>query len=157
MIRCLLPRRILDLSLNVVREKCRVHDESNTSNGSVYKMISAIKQLTPLEMDANLVALTIAATNTLSNTLLCATWLLARHKACAMKAREEIRTAFSSEEDILYPASCKLPYFNAVLSEVFRLYPAIPTALFRTVVGDKVEVDGLVLPKGVCRLLPIVT
>lgn len=65
------------------------------------------------------------------------------------KLCEEIRSSFTSEDEITYQRTTPLPYLNACLEEGLRIHPPVPTGLARTVpeVGDMI--DGHWIPGGV--------
>lgn len=65
------------------------------------------------------------------------------------KLCEEIRTEFTTDEDITYERTSKLPYLNACLEEGLRIHPPVPTGLLRTVPKAGDMIDGHWVPGGV--------
>ncbi|TVY80264.1 Cytochrome P450 monooxygenase sdnF [Lachnellula suecica] len=145
--RALTPRKLLELMLDVVKEK----QKTMLPNAGVASLASAKFPglLSPNEVNANLVILVNAGGETTSTTLNAATYFLTRNKACARKAREEVRAAFASENDISHPKVTQLPYLNAVILETLRLAPVVPTSISRYAVRE-VLIDGAMVPKGTC-------
>ncbi|KIW44434.1 uncharacterized protein PV06_02905 [Exophiala oligosperma] len=62
--------------------------------------------------------------------------------------RDEIRTSFKSEGEIVYDNLIKLPYLNAVIEEALRVHPPVPTGLLRTVPKGGDTIDGYWVPEG---------
>lgn len=65
------------------------------------------------------------------------------------KLCEEIRSSFTTEDDITYEQTSKLPYLNACLEEGLRIHPPVPTGLLRTVPKAGDMIDGFWVPGGV--------
>ena len=105
--------------------------------------------LTDDELAANSHILVIAGSETSATTLAAVTYFLLRDQEVMRKATAEVRTTFSSEDDIHFvSASNKLPYMAACLEEALRLFPPVPTVLQRQTVEDKTNVCGRLIPKG---------
>lgn len=64
------------------------------------------------------------------------------------KTVQEIRTSFSSSEDINLDTISRLQYTQAVLTETMRLYPPVPASLDRCVPPGGGIVNGCPLPAG---------
>ncbi|KAK8095081.1 Trichothecene C-15 hydroxylase [Apiospora hydei] len=75
------------------------------------------------ELVANAAILIIAGSETTAVLLSGATYLLGRHPHILAKLQDEIRSRFSSEEEIDLLSTQKLPYLQAVLDEALRFYP----------------------------------
>ncbi len=68
------------------------------------------------------------------------------------KFQREIRTAFTSYEDINVASASRLSYLQAVISEGLRIYPPGSQGFPR--VSPGLEIDGRWVPKGVCIYSP---
>ena len=73
----------------------------------------------------------IAGTETTATALSGTTYHLLQNPTCMQKLVSEVRTAFSSFEDITLEGIARLKYLQAVLQEGLRMYPPVPSALFR--------------------------
>ncbi|RAH84375.1 cytochrome P450 [Aspergillus japonicus CBS 114.51] len=150
-----IPKRVLDYPRAIVQEKSKTNLASKAhETESAFSFAYRRGILSPEEMEANLIVLVTASSETIHSALLAATGFLGRYKACGRKAREEVRAAFTREEDIVHPAVTELPYLNAVMLETFRLCPAQPTSGPRRVVSDSVTIEGEYIPKGTILRTP---
>ncbi|KAF9879140.1 hypothetical protein CkaCkLH20_03373 [Colletotrichum karsti] len=84
---------------------------------------------TELIMHARL--LIIAGSETTATALSGATYLLCSNPSTLARLNDEVRAAFSSDDDIDIITSAKLEYLQAVLEEALRMYPPVPSALPR--------------------------
>uniref|UniRef100_A0A0B7JUQ6 Uncharacterized protein n=1 Tax=Bionectria ochroleuca TaxID=29856 RepID=A0A0B7JUQ6_BIOOC len=64
------------------------------------------------------------------------------------KLRDEIRGAFTRDEDITFERLSKLPWLGAVLEEGLRIFPSAPIGFTRQVPLGGDSVDGEVIPGG---------
>ena len=107
--------------------------------------------LTDDELVANSDTLIVAGSETTA-TLLCGVtyYLLSTPKALETCVNE-VRSAFGSTEEISFKtASSKLPYMLACLEEALRLFPPVPTVLYRnTLPGQVASVAGYDIPEKV--------
>ena len=81
------------------------------------------KGMTRHEIHENAATLIAAGGETSSVLLAGATYLLLSNPAVYQKVTEEVRGTFQSKADINVAEIAKLPYFEAVLKESFRMYP----------------------------------
>jgi cytochrome P450 len=65
------------------------------------------------------------------------------------KLRDEIRSEFSSTDEITLQKLVALPYLNATLNEALRMYPPVPLAMPRVSPKGGGMVDGHHIPEGV--------
>lgn len=101
------------------------------------------------EMVSNGSTLIIAGSETTATLLSGVTYLLLKNPRVLKKLAEEIRGAFSSDEEIGFDSCNKLVYCLAVLTEALRLYPPVPTGFPRIVDAQGDMVDGNWVPGGV--------
>ncbi|KAI8939232.1 hypothetical protein NX059_005058 [Plenodomus lindquistii] len=104
--------------------------------------------LTRGEMDSNSVTFLIAGSETTATTLSGITYLLCRYPKVCQKLTHEIRSRFSSNEDITMEAVNNLEYMIACLTESLRLYPPVPTGLPRVVPGKGDVISGYYVSGG---------
>jgi cytochrome P450 len=106
------------------------------------------KALTRDEMDANANTFMIAGSETTATTLSGTTFLLLRNPDAYAKLVHEVRSTFSTAEDITIERVNKLDYMIACLQEGLRYYPPVPTGLPRVVPGAGDTISGLFIPGG---------
>ena len=97
-----------------------------------------------LQMQASL--LTVAGSETTATALSGITYYLCRDPRVCQKLTGEIRSAFTTFDEITGRATEQLPYLKAVIDECLRLYPPIAAGLPRISPGEMV--DGHFVPKG---------
>lgn len=88
----------------------------------------------------------IAGSETTATALLGLTYFLARNPDSYNKLATEIRTSFTSYDEITGHSTEALPYLQAAISESLRMYPPVPIGMPRVSPGD--TVDGRYIPKG---------
>jgi hypothetical protein len=136
--------------LDMVRSKCAINTESKSEKGNVFSNITKHGSLmNQPEIDGNLTALVVAGSETTGFALTTTAFYLANNPECFRKAAEEIRSTFSSPEEIQGDALKKLPYLKAIIDEALRMTPPGPNALHREVVSEGVDIRGYLIPKGV--------
>lgn len=64
----------------------------------------------------------------------------------------EVRSAFTTEEDMTFRNTATLAYLSAVIEESLRMHPPFVTSLARIVPPGGSMVDGQFVPGGVCLL-----
>ena len=77
------------------------------------------------------------------------TYYLLRNPSILEKLRAEVRSSFTSYEEITAAKANSLKYLRAVAQEAMRVYPPLPFALPRVVPRNGSTVDGHFLPAGV--------
>jgi cytochrome P450 len=90
-----------------------------------------------------------AGSETTATALSCITYYLLKDPTLAKKLQDEIRSSFTSYDEINSASTAKLPYLNAVCNEGMRIYPPLAFALPRVVPSTGGVVDGRTLPPGV--------
>ncbi|KAH7099665.1 cytochrome P450 [Auriculariales sp. MPI-PUGE-AT-0066] len=115
-----------------------------------YKMPGG-KSLGHEELVAEIEFHTAAAVDTTSNTASYGFWALAKYPDVLRTLQAELDDAMPEGQRIPDLSTlATLPYLNAVIKEVLRLYTACPSSLPRTVPskGPAVEIHGYSLPPG---------
>ncbi|TDZ68276.1 Trichothecene C-15 hydroxylase [Colletotrichum trifolii] len=99
------------------------------------------------ELYANSAALILAGSETTATALSATTYYLVTHGGALEKLQKEVRSAFSSEDEIDILSTQKLEYAQAVVNEGLRMFPPVPTGFMRRVM----EGDGVFLGQHVPR------
>ncbi|KAM0473693.1 hypothetical protein ACHAPX_008098 [Trichoderma viride] len=73
---------------------------------------------------------------------------------CLAKVTDEVRSAFSSMDDITYEALGQQKYLDAALQEGMRLYPPVPTGAPRVTPMPGLSIGGYWIPGGVTVQVP---
>ena len=140
--------------INMVRSKCQRNLGSKPEKASIFSNLT--KEGDPLntaELDGNLSAIVIAGSETTGFAMTATMFYLAENPECFRKVAAEVRSMFSSQEEINDDALKKLPYLRATIEEALRLTPAEPNGLARRVVTEGIDITGYYIPKGVSYLL----
>ncbi|KAF2676351.1 benzoate 4-monooxygenase cytochrome P450 [Lentithecium fluviatile CBS 122367] len=112
------------------------------------------KGLHPTEMHSNGAIFMLAGTETTATELSGLTYFLLKNPAKMARLQEEIRTAFSTLDDLHMNELSKLTYLNACLEEGLRMYPPVPVGLPRTTPRDGAQVAGSWVAGGTTVMLP---
>ena len=91
----------------------------------------------------------IAGTETTATALSGTTYYLLQNPDKLEKLTAEIRSAFSSFDDISLDGLARLKYLQAVLQEGMRMYPPVPIKLPRVTPPGGATIDGYSVPGGV--------
>ncbi|KAK2666648.1 Cytochrome P450, E-class, group I [Fusarium oxysporum f. sp. vasinfectum] len=89
----------------------------------------------------------LAGSETTATFLAGVTYLLLKYPETLKKLKSEVRSAFSSTQDITKESTCKLPYLHGVIEEGLRLFPPAPFGLPRVCPPGAV-IDGYSIPTG---------
>ncbi|KAF2221009.1 cytochrome P450 monooxygenase [Elsinoe ampelina] len=108
------------------------HDEQDKGNQGI----------STNEIISNANLLTVAGTETTATVLTCTTFLMLKHGEAYQKVRDEVRSKFTSQEDITIEAANQLPYTIAVLNEGMRMVPPVPAGFVRKVPKEGAFVSG---------------
>lgn len=103
--------------------------------------------MTHEEILANARTLIGAGSHTTASALAGLTFCLIKSPEAYSRLAEEIRSTFSSEDDINMKSTAVLPYLHACLEEALRIYP--PLAETPPRISPGAFVDGQYIPKGV--------
>jgi cytochrome P450 len=90
--------------------------------------------------------LIVAGSETTASALSGATYLLATNPAVLEKLNNEVRCAFTTEDEIDLVSTGQLKYLSAVLEETLRAYPPVPTALPRVTPPGGQQILGQWVP-----------
>lgn len=105
--------------------------------------------LTKEEMVVAAVTLVGTGSHTISTLLTGLAYFLGTNTHAMKTLVEEIRSTFSSPEDISLVSVYKLKYLTACLNETMRLYPPVINMLWRTPPKGGGHAAGLFIPEGV--------
>ncbi|PVH95604.1 cytochrome P450 [Periconia macrospinosa] len=100
------------------------------------------------EMYSNSALFMLAGTETTATELSGVTYHLLKNPAKMARLTKEIRTAFSSLDDINLVNITQLEYLNACIDEGLRIYPPVAIGLPRSVPEGGAKVGGMWLPGG---------
>ncbi|PYH43710.1 cytochrome P450, partial [Aspergillus saccharolyticus JOP 1030-1] len=98
------------------------------------------------EIAENFSAIMLAGFHTTQNALCATIYFVLTHPEVHTKLNQELRSAFTSAEDVSGHVAQELPYLNAVIKESLRLYPPVPVGGPR--VSPGAYVDGTYIPAG---------
>jgi cytochrome P450 len=105
--------------------------------------------LTKPEMVVSAVTLVGTGSETISTLLTGLDYFLGTNPHAMKKLVEEIRTAFSSADEVDHVSIHKPKYLTACLEETMRLYPPVTTLLWRVPPNGGGHTNGLYIPEGV--------
>lgn len=91
----------------------------------------------------------VAGSETTASSLSALTNNLLRHPEIYAKVKQEVRSAFSSEDQIKLEAVMNLPYLTACIEEGLRIFPPAPIGFLREIQAQGDVIDGYELPGGV--------
>ncbi|VUC36328.1 unnamed protein product [Clonostachys rosea] len=117
----------------------RHNDERGMSKGEIVELASI---------------LVLAGSETTATLLSGATFLLLTNRDKYEKLTKEIRSAFSSPDEITINSVNQLKYLLAVFNEAARIYPPVPIGLPRIVPDGGEVVEGYWLPGGTVVSVP---
>ena len=101
------------------------------------------------ELYANSTLIVLAGSESTASGLAGITFQLLKHPEALQKAIAEIRSAFTTEEDIEPERVKRLPYLAAIVSEGLRMYPPFPEGLPRLTPRQGALIGGQWVPGGV--------
>ncbi|CAO2653949.1 Nn.00g106820.m01.CDS01 [Neocucurbitaria sp. VM-36] len=100
------------------------------------------KGLAPTELLSNGSLFMLAGTETTATELSGLTYLLLKNPAHLGRLTKEVRSAFSSFDDMTMTKLSQLEFLNACLEEGLRLYPPLPVGLPRTTPESGARICG---------------
>jgi cytochrome P450 len=101
--------------------------------------------------------LLFAGTDTTGNTLAYLFWELSHYPEWLLQMREELAQACGDQTNPAFISVDELPVLEAVVYELWRLWPAAPASLQRVTPEGGVVIDGVVVPGNVCSPSPPLT
>ena len=107
------------------------------------------KGLHRTEMHSNGALFMLAGTETTATELSGLTYYLLKNPEKMARLVKEVRSAFTSFDDMHINELTKLPYLHACIEEGLRIYPPVPGALPRTVPREGAKVAGRWVSGGV--------
>jgi cytochrome P450 len=124
--------------------------------GQYHDTNSRLQNLTSKKLLPTAIILTLAGSETTSTLLAGVTYLLLKNPESLAKVKEEVRSAFGSEEEITLISVQKLNYMLDCLTEALRFYPPVPVGMPRSIPKGGATVDGFFIPEDVsydCHLV----
>jgi cytochrome P450 len=139
--------------LRVTHDKVSQRLEKDTSRPDFFSFVmknqdSEGKAVTRDEMDSNAVLFLVAGSETTATMLSGTTYLLLSNPDKYAKLVHEIRSRFSSADQITIDEVNKLEYMIACLQEGLRRYPPVPTGFPRVVPEGGDHISGHYVPGG---------
>lgn len=101
------------------------------------------------ELASNAQILMIAGSETTATVLTATTYFLASNPETLKKVVNEVRSGFSSENDINMDSVKKLTYMLACLNEGMRVFPPVINGSVRTIRPEGDDIIGHYIPGGV--------
>ncbi|KAH6714875.1 cytochrome P450, partial [Leptodontidium sp. MPI-SDFR-AT-0119] len=106
--------------------------------------------LTLSELGAESTTLIVAGSDTTSTTIAGTFYYFTRYPSFYKQARDEVRAAFGSAEEIrLGPQLNQCVFLRACINETLRISPSVGSALWREVQAGGETIDGHFFPPGV--------
>jgi cytochrome P450 len=106
------------------------------------------------EFTSNASGLILAGSETTATLLSGATFYLLKSPGSMAKLVEEVRSAFSSEDEINLVGVNGLKYMLTYLDESLRMYPPVPVGFPRKVPEGGATIGGRWVPEEVCKGSP---
>jgi cytochrome P450 len=121
--------------------------------GNILKQSGTEKGFSVPEMITNGSTLIIAGSETTATLLSGVTFLLLKNPRVLAKLQDEIRSSFTSDDEINFDSCNKLKYCLATLTEALRIYPPVGVGLPRIIDPQGDMVAGNWVPGGVSACL----
>jgi cytochrome P450 len=153
----LVPKSMVEqsnLHMSLTRKTIESRQSRHTTQSGSDMMKSLIdaqgrKELEEQDIILNGEMFVIAAGEAAGSALAGATYYLLENRHAMDKLCQEIRTTFSSSDEITLASVAKLDYLLAVLNETMRLYPPAATSDPRTTPLEGLKVGEDLVPKQV--------
>ncbi|EQB58913.1 cytochrome P450 [Colletotrichum gloeosporioides Cg-14] len=126
--------------------------ESGSTQPDVWNLVLAAKEgkeLTIKEMHSNAELFMLAGSETTATLLSGCVYTLLANPDKMKTLLEEIRSNFSTLDDLTFERLADLKYLNAVLKESLRVYPPVPIGSPRVVMPGGQQIMGKWVPEGV--------
>ncbi|XP_041640225.1 cytochrome P450 3A40-like [Cheilinus undulatus] len=121
--------------------------KENDPSGAVHE-----KGLSDHEILSQAMIFLFAGYETSSSSLTFLAYNLARNPDVMKKLQKEIDTTFPNKAPVEYQALMQMEYLESAINESLRLYPI--AARLERVAQASVEINGLVIPKGMVVMVP---
>uniref|UniRef100_L2GB44 Benzoate 4-monooxygenase cytochrome p450 n=1 Tax=Colletotrichum fructicola (strain Nara gc5) TaxID=1213859 RepID=L2GB44_COLFN len=144
-----LGRRLLPRLTVSVRDRHSGYSRTKVERGDDRSRVNVGVSLQGFQLDEHIQAdngRSIAGGETVATFLAAVTFLLLKNPATYLKLQHEIRSNYSSLNEITAMSAQQLPYLQAVISEGLRMYPPGSQGFPRTCPGS--TIDGHWVPKG---------
>lgn len=153
---------LMDKASEVIRARCRelIHiktDKMKKNQLTEHDILSVAIQSGGFSQDQlldQLMNFLVAGHETVAVSMTWAVYALCQHPGVQTKLRAEVREHLPSPagfSDVSSTDIDKMPYLNAVCSEVFRFYPILPRTLREAIVDTSIA--GFPVPKGSMLIL----
>jgi cytochrome P450 len=103
------------------------------------------------ELASNASILIIAGSETTATLLSAATFFLLKNPETLAKLTEEVRSAYTSENEIDLVNTQSLKYLQAVLEESLRVYPPVASGQGRKIARGGDHIAGQFVPEDVSK------
>lgn len=151
------PRRVLEnrqrhVQLSMAKLLRRLEKGVNTDRGDFLSHVLKEpegKVMSREELQTLSQILIVGGSETTATTLSSATYYLTTNLPVYQKLVEEIRSRFTSEQEISLTTVGELKYLSAVIEEALRMFPPVPVSLPRIVPRPGEVIDGRFVPAGV--------
>ncbi|KAJ5413640.1 hypothetical protein N7509_000267 [Penicillium cosmopolitanum] len=153
LIRKAMPKRLIQKRIQhyqLSKERVNRRLEMNTSRPDFISYILRYndeRTMDTSEIQTNAALIIQAGSETTATALAACNFYLQKNRDCYSKLTEEIRTYFTSEDEMTFLSVAKLPFLNAVIEEGLRMYPPSPAIGPRVVPKGGAPVCGEVLPE----------
>ncbi|RSM03390.1 hypothetical protein CDV31_010524 [Fusarium ambrosium] len=138
-----------EISSEKVRKRLAMdYDRPDFVDSMVKKTKSAGADITFDELASNAQLIVLAGSETTATLLSAATYYLTTHPDILAKLNDEVRSAFTSEDEIDMISVQKLPYMLAVLNESLRMFPPVVNGIPRLIGPGGDTIIGQYIPEG---------
>ncbi|KAM6530353.1 hypothetical protein FALCPG4_008476 [Fusarium falciforme] len=123
-----------EISSEKVRKRLAMeYDRPDFVDSMVKKTKSAGADITFDELASNAQLIVLAGSETTATLLSAATYYLTTHPDILTKLNDEVRSAFTTEDEIDMISVSKLPYMLAILNESLRMFPPVVNGVPRLI------------------------
>jgi cytochrome P450 len=139
-------QNVVDYGLYAARRtKSAELSKHNIISGMIEESRAEKTAVTDFGLGSQASALIVAGSDTTAITLTYAVWALFTHPNARRKLEDEVAELPEGYDDSILE---KLPYLNAVVMEVLRLYGSAPGGEPRVVPSRGIEIQGKYIPGG---------
>lgn len=138
----------MSLTSDKVRKRIAVGSDRQDFMNHIVSTMNEKDGLSVGELEATSEVIIIAGSETTATLLSGCFYYLLTNPLTYQRLVDEIRGAFTSEEEIGYESVKSCKYMTAVLDETLRIYPPVPTSMQRMVPEGGGYVEGKWVPGG---------